>query len=145
MFGVPTSGFLVVVDKSVYLWASAPVMVTSDTERQPSRNIHHAIATVSMIGITMIGDMTPTIENIRSKVQVTLDKLMSEHLLPFKLTAQEIRANGPGNYLVPFYDSRIYSFAFSWTGESSSLEEVVRAAVLERVKAMDGPPHGWGA
>lgn len=87
--------------------------------------------------------MNAVTENIRAKVQVTLDELMSEHLLPFKLIAQEIRAAGPGNYVVPFYDSRIYSFAFSWTDESSSFEEVVRTAVLDRVKAMDGPPHGW--
>jgi len=87
--------------------------------------------------------MKPDIENIRSKVQVTLDELIREHLIPFKLTAYAISADGPGNYVVPFYDSRIHSFRFSWTGEGSSLREVVRAAVLGRVRAMDGPAIGW--
>ncbi len=87
--------------------------------------------------------MKPDIENIRSKVQVTLDELIREHLIPFKLTAYAISADGPGNYVVPFYDSRIHSFRFSWTGEGSSLKEVVRAAVLGRVRAMDGPAIGW--
>ena len=127
------------------MWAYAPVMLTSDTERQLRRNICFAIATDVAIRKTMLLDMNPEMKTIRSKVQVTLDELMSEHLLPFKLTAQEIRMNGSGSYVVPFYDSRIYSFTFSLTEESTSFEEVVRAAVLDRVKAMDGPPNGWSA
>lgn len=87
--------------------------------------------------------MTQQMESIRSKIQVTLDDLLSEHLLPFKLIAQQIREEDPGTYEVPFYDSRLHSFKFSWTGESGSLEEVVRAAVLDRVRALDGPPDGW--
>lgn len=91
----------------------------------------------------MVVDMKPDIQNIRSKVQVTLDALISENLIPFKLTAHTISADGVGKYVVPFYDSRIHSFSFSWPDETLSFNEVIRAAVLDRVKAMDGPPKGW--
>lgn len=91
----------------------------------------------------MVVDMKPDIENIRSKVQVTLDELISERLIPFRLTAHAISADGPGRYVVPFYDSRIHSFGFSWTDGDPSFNEVVRVAVLKRVQGMDGPPIGW--
>ena len=81
--------------------------------------------------------------DIRLRVQETLDELLSEGLIPFKLTAQKVNAEGPGKYVVPFYDSRIHSFRFSWSNCSLSFKEIVRTAVLERVKSMDGPPHNW--
>jgi len=121
-------------------------MVTSDTERQPRRNNHHANATVSLTRTTMVVDMKkPDIETIRSRVQITLDELINEQLIPFKLTAYAISTDGPGRYVVPFYDSRIHSFAFSWTDESSSFKEAVRTAILDRVRAMSGPLRGWGS
>ena len=87
--------------------------------------------------------MTPDTEKMKSKVQATLDDLIGEHLIPFKLTAQQVNTVSPGKYVVPFYDSRIHSFEFSWTDGDSSLKEIVRAAVLGRVKRMDGPAKGW--
>ena len=86
--------------------------------------------------------MKADIENIKSRVQKTLDELINEHLIPFKLTAHAIRAETPGNYVVPFYDSRIHSFTFSWKDESKSFKEVVRTAVLARVSAMDDHYRG---
>ena len=84
-----------------------------------------------------------TTEDIKLRVQATLDELSNEHLIPFKLTAQRVNADGPGTYVVPFYDSRIHSFAFSWTGGESSLKEVVRAAVLDRVNRMNASYEGY--
>ena len=89
-------------------------------------------------------DMTPEIEKMKLKVQATLDDLIGEHLIPFKLTAQQVNRVSPGNYVVPFYDSRIHSFEFSWTDGGPSLKDVVRAAVLGRVRRMDGPADDWG-
>lgn len=78
--------------------------------------------------------MNTTLENIRLGVQTALDELITEHLIPFRLTAHGVSANGPGEYIVPFYDSRIHSFGFSWRdGEGSRLKDVVRSAVLKRV------------
>lgn len=77
--------------------------------------------------------------DIRVSVQETLDELLREHLIPFALTAQKVSEEPPGNYVVPFYDSRIHSFRFSWRDHGSALKEIIRTAVLERVKGMDGP------
>jgi hypothetical protein len=82
--------------------------------------------------------MKTDIDNIQLRVQDTLDELLTEHLIPFKLTAQRVNADGLGEYIVPFYDSRIHSMTFSWE-DGSSFKEVVRAAVLDRVKRMTGP------
>lgn len=83
-----------------------------------------------------------TIKDIKLRVQTTLDELSGEHLIPFKLTAQRVDSDGPGKYVVPFYDSRIRSFEFSWTDGGTSFREVIRSAVLDRVKRMDIPPGG---
>ena len=78
------------------------------------------------------------IENMKLSVQETLDELFSERLIPFKLTAQEVNADGLGEYEVPFYDSRMHSIRFSWK-DGGSVKEVVRTAVLDRAKRMSGP------
>jgi len=76
-------------------------------------------------------------EAIKLKVQETVDELFGEHLIPFKLTAYKVNADGVGGYIVPFYDSRINSIRVSSkNGESfngESFKEVVRAAVLKAV------------
>jgi hypothetical protein len=76
----------------------------------------------------------------RANVQQVLDKLFSEQLIPFALTAYGVNTNGRGEYVVPFKDSRIHSCRFSWK-EGEDFKEVVRAAVLERVNRMSGPLH----
>jgi hypothetical protein len=81
-------------------------------------------------------------ENMKLRVQETLDELLSERLIPFELTAQKVNADGLGEYEVPFYDSRIHSIRFSWK-DGGFFKEVVRAAVLDRVKSMGGPLQGW--
>jgi hypothetical protein len=79
--------------------------------------------------------MKPDTKNIKLRVQETLDELFSEHLIPFELTAHKVDAESGGEYVVPFYDSRIHSIRFSWK-EDGSFREVVRTAVLARVKRM---------
>jgi hypothetical protein len=99
-----------------------------------------------MVGRTIVLNMKPDTENIRLRVQTTLDDLDREHLIPFKLTAHGVTADGPGNYVVPFYDSRIHSFEFSWRdGDRLSFKDVVRSAVLKRVGRMTGPLRDWRA
>ena len=88
----------------------------------------------------------PDSGNVRLRVQTTLDDLNREHLIPFKLTAYGVTADGPGNYVVPFYDSRIHSFEFSWRdGDGLSFKDVVRSAVLKRVERMTGRTKDWRA
>ena len=76
-------------------------------------------------------------------VQETLDELFSEHLIPFKLTAQKVDANGSDEFSVPFYDSRLHSVTFCWKN-GGSFKQVVRDAVLDRVKYMSGPSKYMG-
>ena len=77
--------------------------------------------------------------NMKFEVQETLDELFGEHLIPFKLTAHTVNADGPGEYEVPFYDSRIHSMRFSWQDGGSTFKEVVRSAILDRAKRYSGP------
>jgi len=114
------------------LWYGLPAMF--DTELQPSRNpkcnrMHY--------GVKMKTDT----DNMKLRVQETLDELLSEHLIPFELTAQKVNADGLGEYEVPFYDSRMHSIRFSWK-DGGFFKEVVRAAVLDRVKRMRSPAEG---
>jgi len=76
-------------------------------------------------------------DNMKLRVQETLDQLLTEHLIPFALTARKVDALGLDEYCVPFYDSRLRSVNFSWT--DGDLNRVVRNAVLNRVKRMSGP------
>ncbi len=78
------------------------------------------------------------IENTKLRVQETLDELFCEHLIPFRLTAYKVNADGPGEYILPFCDSRIHSIRFSWKN-GESFKEVVRAAVVDSVERMSGP------
>ena len=97
-----------------------------------------------MIGRAIVLNMKTDTESIRLRVQTTLDDLNREHLIPFKLTAHGVTADGPGNYVVPFYDSRIHSFEFSWKDDGAlSFKDVVRSAVLKRVQLMAVPPKDW--
>ena len=78
------------------------------------------------------------IEQQIADTQQVLDELLSQELIPFALTAYSVNTNGRGEYVVPFNDSRIHSFRFSWK-EGENFKEVVRAAVLERVNRISGP------
>ena len=82
--------------------------------------------------------MTRDLESMRLEVQVTLDELFSEHLIPFELTAYQLITNGNGDYVIPFNDSRIHSCKFSWK-EGEDFKEISRAAILNRVNLMSGP------
>ena len=86
----------------------------------------------------------PDMEILKRKVQETLDELLTERRIPFPLTAQRIKREDVGEYEVPFYDSRIHSIKFSLR-VGSSLNQVVRAAVLDRIKRMSGPLSDWTA
>jgi len=81
-------------------------------------------------------------EGMMARAQETLDELLSEHLIPFELTAQKVNADGTGEYEVPFYDSRIHSIRFSCK-DGGFFKEAVRAAVLDQVKRISGPSQSW--
>jgi hypothetical protein len=78
--------------------------------------------------------------DLQAEVQPILDELLSEGMLPFPLIAYGLQANGRGEYMVSFHDSRIRSCRFSWK-EGESFKEVCRAAIIDRVHRMSGPLH----
>ena len=80
-------------------------------------------------------EMKSDTEDMKLKIQETLDELLRDGLIPFELTAQRVKEDGIGGYIVPFYDSRIHSFRFAWKN-GDSFKAVVRAAVLERARKM---------
>ena len=77
-------------------------------------------------------------EEQRSEAQQVLDTLSREGLIPFALTAYEIRNNGLREYRVLFNDSRIHSCRFLWK-EGEDLKEAFRAAIIARVNRRSGP------
>ncbi|HEY3026012.1 MAG TPA: hypothetical protein VGJ55_07675 [Pyrinomonadaceae bacterium] len=79
-----------------------------------------------------------TLELLRLEAQLTLDDLLKDQLIPFELTAQKIESDDSGEYVVRFYDSRLFSITVAWE-EGQSFRDIFRAAVMERVKGMRGP------
>lgn len=81
-----------------------------------------------------------TLDELKVAAQQALDELMQEQLLPFKLTAREVVADGAAEYTVRFYDSRIRSVTVTLVAEQS-FKDLIRAATLARVRKMSGPLH----
>lgn len=75
------------------------------------------------------------IENMKLGVQETLDELFSARLIPFKLTAYKVNADGPGEYVARFQDSRVHSIRF-FRKDGESFREAVRTSALDLVKRM---------
>jgi hypothetical protein len=73
-----------------------------------------------------------------AEAQQVLDALRRERLIPFSLTAYKIEANGLGEYMISFNDSRIHSCRFSWK-QGEDFREVFRAAIIARVNRRSGP------
>jgi len=71
---------------------------------------------------------------MKNELQNALDELFTEKLIPFKLIAHIVAAEGE-TYTVRFFDSRLHSMRFSWEG-NIPFKEAVRAAVFDRVKRM---------
>ena len=70
------------------------------------------------------------IETTLLRVQETLDELFMERLIPFRLTAHKVNPDGPGDYILPFCDSKIDSVSFSWKN-GESFKEVLRSAIVD--------------
>ena len=81
--------------------------------------------------------MSPDPLTLEAEAQQVLDELWSEKLLPFKLRVGEI-SKAVDEYTLHFYDSRIRTARVPITADQP-FEELVRAAVLERVEKISGP------
>ncbi|HEX6187551.1 MAG TPA: hypothetical protein VFZ40_05700 [Pyrinomonadaceae bacterium] len=76
--------------------------------------------------------------NSQAEIQPILDELLRKEMIPFALTSSSVQANGLGEYLVAFNDSRIHSCRFSWK-EGEDFNEAFRAAIIARVNRRSGP------
>ncbi len=79
-----------------------------------------------------------TTDQLNLEAQATLDELMQEHELPFKLEARDLVSEGSSQYTIRFFDSRLHSITVIWE-EGQSFKEIVRVAVLDRVSRLSGP------
>src|SRR5687768_15772022 len=104
--------------------SSSVILTSPDTRPTHSRNLPHGQTAHS-------GGMEPNTTYMQLQVQETLDELLSERLIPFKLIAYGVMGDGRGQYVVPFCDSRLHSMTFFWWA-GNSLKGAVRAATLER-------------
>ena len=74
----------------------------------------------------------------RADTQQVLDDLYREHLIPFKLIAQQVTRESPREFRIRFYDSRLHSVVVE-TDQTARLEEQVRSAVLGRLAGNPDP------
>ena len=74
----------------------------------------------------------------RAEIQPVLDELLRKGMIPFALTSYRVQANGLGEFLVAFNDSRIHSCRFSCK-EGGDFKEAFRSAVIARVNRRSGP------
>ena len=81
------------------------------------------------------------LEEQQAEAQQALDELLGEQRLPFTLYARRVWARGIKKIIVYFQDSRLPGVEFSWR-EDESFKDVFQAAVLDRVKRLDGESYG---
>jgi hypothetical protein len=75
-------------------------------------------------------------ENQLEDVQKVLEELWNENLIPFVLTVGSL-TRAADEYTIHFHDSRIRTANIHLI-EGQSFEDLVRAAVLDRVARMSG-------
>ena len=74
---------------------------------------------------------------LEAEAQQVLDELLREKLIPFALRVGKL-TKADGAYTIHFYDARIHSAVVPLI-EGHSFRELVRVAVLERVRSISGP------
>jgi hypothetical protein len=87
----------------------------------------------------IVDGMTPDLTSMKLGAQQTLDELFVEGLIPFKLSAQLVESLGMEEYIVRFYDSRLYSVDVSWQ-QGETFGAVFRTALLARVARLTNAP-----
>ena len=86
----------------------------------------------------MITGIMATITELKALAQGVLDELWAEKSIPFKLNVGKI-IEEPQAYTIHFYDSRLHSVSVPLT-DGRAFRNLVRAAVLEQVQMLNGPP-----
>jgi hypothetical protein len=87
----------------------------------------------------MIDGMTTSTASMKLGAQQTLDELLVEGLIPFKLSAHLVESLGMEEYIVRFHDSRLYSVDVSCQ-QGEAFRSVFRTAILARVARLMNAP-----
>lgn len=83
-----------------------------------------------------------TLSQLTIEAQLVLDELWGQDLLPFQLTARQVKQLGQNECTICFHDSRLYSADVAWS-ERDPFKDAFRNAILARVQRLDGPPEVW--
>jgi hypothetical protein len=75
-------------------------------------------------------------KTMRTEAQQTLVELYVAGLLPFKLVAHVVESLGMDEYIIRFYDSRLFSLDLSLPS-NQDFKTVFRSAILSRVARLE--------
>jgi hypothetical protein len=81
--------------------------------------------------------MDKNITAMKSEAQETLDDLFAAGQIPFKLSARAVESLGMEEYIVRFYDSRLFSLDLSYQ-RGETFKTVFTTAILNRVARLSG-------
>src|SRR6185295_9175026 len=84
--------------------------------------------------------MNEDVESLKLVVQETLDELLTENLIPFGLSVQEVKSIGMEEYIIHFHDSWLPSLDVSWP-EGKTFKVIFRTALLDRIARIRNPPR----
>lgn len=107
-------------------------MAGSDTEREGDCNLGYR---GKLYGVGMDKNIT----TMKSEAQETLDDLFAKGQLPFALHARAVESIGMEEYIVRFYDSRIFSVDVSYQ-RGQTFKTVFTTAIVERVARLRSAP-----
>ncbi len=75
---------------------------------------------------------------LKLEAQQVLDELLQAGLIPFKLKAAQLVAEGADHYTIYFFDSRLHSVSVVWA-EGQSFKDIFRTAVRQNAAPISGP------
>jgi len=81
--------------------------------------------------------MEKDIKTMKSEAQEALDELFAKGQIPFALSARAVESIGMEEYIIRFYDSRLFSIDVSYR-RGQTFKTVFTTAVLGRVSRLRG-------
>ena len=81
--------------------------------------------------------MEKDIKTMKSEAQEALDELFAKGQIPFELSARAVESIGMEEYIIRFYDSRLFSIDVSYR-RGQTFKTVFTRAILGRVARLRG-------
>ena len=83
--------------------------------------------------------MEKDIKTMKSEAQEALDDLFAKGQIPFELSARAVESIGMEEYIIRFYDSRLFSIDVSYP-RGETFKTVFTTAILDRVARLRSAP-----